>query len=560
MEDAGLSCHSADGCATLDAAEAEAALVVALEAFVSTDSHGHVIAWNQSAERTFGYTAEQACGMPLEELIIAQWCRAAYRKGLAPLITRGTKRIRGQRLQLTGSHSDGRQFPMELTLTVTRGSHGHCLHIFARDITARMRAERFVKTQAAVSHALAEAASAEDAGAAVVEAVGDTLRWPIVELWMIDHARSALRCVARHVTGSYDGAAFELDELDCGVGAPGAAWATNVPVWVSDPGEHSQVHPGISNEAGLHVAVAVPIGRGATVTGVLACYGECPEDPEDTLLALLGGIAAHLSQYLERRRAEELAIELARAKDDILALVTHELRNPLAVVVACTNLLEAELDDLSPELLPHLRSIGRATGRLTALINDLLDLTLLESGQLVMNLQTVELCQIIDDAVADIQAQAKAKHLTITVEHPERLSLRGDGPRLRQVADNLLSNAVKYTPDGGAITVTATSHAHHIDWTVTDTGIGIPPSEKSKVFHRFYRTSNALENAIPGTGLGLAITRTIIERHDGTIGLDERPGPGTTFRVGLPDDHLEDCQPATVTASDHASELASASL
>ena len=119
------------------------------------------------------------------------------------------------------------------------------------------------------------------------------------------------------------------------------------------------------------------------------------------------------------------------------------------------------------------------------------------------------------------------------------LVLHADAARLRQVADNLLGNAIKYTPAGGTVTITA----HHADdgegeewivWTVADTGIGIPATDRPKLFRRFYRASTALQHRIPGTGLGLVVTRAIIERHDGIITVTDHDGPGTAFVITLP--------------------------
>jgi signal transduction histidine kinase len=167
---------------------------------------------------------------------------------------------------------------------------------------------------------------------------------------------------------------------------------------------------------------------------------------------------------------------------------------------------------------------------------DLLDLAKLESGNLAIDPVNTDLCAIISEAVHANTAPAAVKQLTVTVQLPERLDLDADPFRLRQVADNLLSNAIKYTPVGGTITITAglDDTGQTITWTVADTGIGVPHDEQSRLFRRFYRASTALNQRIPGTGLGLVITRTIVERHHGTITLAHHPGPGTTFLVRLP--------------------------
>ncbi len=288
--------------------------------------------------------------------------------------------------------------------------------------------------------------------------------------------------------------------------------------------------------AGLHVAVGVPLCVRGHVLGALCVYGDRVEDPEDTLVGLLSGLAAQIGQYVERRRAEELALELARTKDEFLAMVTHELRNPLATITSTAGMLDDEYDDLGHDERRHyLQVIVRNAGRLSIMTDDLLDLARLESGHLAIEAAGTDLCAIIRQSVNAISPRSD-KNLTITVRLPERLELHADANRLRQVADNLLSNAIKYTPDGGTIAITAARDDTDdmITWTIADTGIGIPAAERPRLFRRFYRASTALDRRIPGTGLGLVIVRTIIERHHGSITLLERPGPGTTFAIRLP--------------------------
>lgn len=252
---------------------------------------------------------------------------------------------------------------------------------------------------------------------------------------------------------------------------------------------------------------------------------------------MLSGIAAQVGQYLERRRAEELAVELARTKDEFLALVTHEIRNPLAIIAAAASVLGEDLESFTlDEQRLHLSTIVRNTQRLSVMAEDLLDLARLESGNLALQPDDTDLCTIIREAVQAAAPHAEQKKLLIDADLPARLDLRADPHRLRQVADNLLSNAIKYTPPGGLVTVTATADdlSNDILWTVADTGIGIPEAERPKLFRRFYRASTAVAGQIPGTGLGLVIIRTIIERHCGSITLADTGGCGTTFAITLP--------------------------
>ncbi|KUL22585.1 hypothetical protein ADL15_47925 [Actinoplanes awajinensis subsp. mycoplanecinus] len=425
-----------------------------------------------------------------------------------------------------------------MTLTVTEEPGGRVFHAFAHDITNARRAAQFADVQAAIALGLAQAHSSTVAGHRVVEALGMKMGWSVVELWLVDDHRQVLTCAARHVEAGQQLGDFALNVLELGVALPGQICADGTGRWIRDLStDRASLRSSAAARVGLRVAVGVPVSTGRQTLGALCVYGNRVEDPENTLLGLLGGLAAHVGQYLERRRAEELALELARTKNEFVAMVTHELRNPLAVISGAVTVFDDELEELTTEQQrEYLRIIARSAQRLSVMAEDLLDLARLESGHLAVELIDTELCAIIGESVQANTAPAAGKQLTVTVRLPERLDLLADPNRLRQVADNLLTNAIKYTPAGGEITITAgrVDTGQIITWTVADTGIGIPPAEQPRLFRRFYRASTALDNRIPGTGLGLVITRAIVERHHGTITLGEHTGPGTTFVVRLP--------------------------
>jgi PAS domain S-box-containing protein len=516
--------------------EPQAVLAAALEAYVAIDDRGRVVGWNPAAEKTFGHSGGHACGRAVEELIIPARYRAAHRAGLARVAAGEPGRVIGRRLRMFALHADGHEFPVEMTLTATAEPSGRVFHAFAHDITAAHRAARFTDLEAAVSRGLAEADSSATATARVAEALVVKMGWPVAELWLVDEDRQLLTCVARHSGPGRRLGRFVIDELKVGMSLPGRVFAEAQPRWIPDlANDAGSLRSAAADEIGLHVAVGVPISAGGHILGALCVYGDRVEDPEDTLVALLAGVAAQLGQYLERRRAEELAVELVRTKDEFLALVTHELRNPLSVITGTAALFDDELDELSSdEQREYLRTIARSAQRLSVLADDLLDLARLESGHLAIRYAPTDLSDIVAAAVPAMAGVAAEKDLTVAVEMSGPLPLHGDPDRLRQVADNLLSNAVKYTPAGGTITVSAARRDGWITWSVADTGIGIPEVERSRLFRRFYRASTALDRRIPGTGLGLVITRTIIERHHGSIALADRDGPGSTFTVRLP--------------------------
>ncbi|MCW2143513.1 histidine kinase dimerization/phospho-acceptor domain-containing protein, partial [Actinoplanes cyaneus] len=417
--------------------QAQAVLAVALQAYIAIDTDGRVKGWNPAAERIFGYTPAQACKRDVADLIVPARLRDAHRAGLARLVVGGPGRRLGQQMQLSALHRDGHEFPIELALTVTEEPGGRMFHAFAHDVTTARRAARFADIEAAIALGMAEADSSTVAARRVVDALGVKMGWAVVELWLVDEDRQLLTCAARHTEPGRRLGDFALSDLEFGVALPGRVCADGAARWIPDlSADGASLRSVAAARLGLHVAVGVPLSTGRHTLGALCVYGDRVEDPEDTVLGLLSGLAAHVGQYLERRRAEELTVELARTKDEFLAMVTHELRNPLAVIASTVSLFGEELDDLTGEQQrQYLRVIARSSQRLSVMAEDLLDLASLESGHLAVDLVDTDLCAIITEAVHTNTTPVAAKQLTMTAHLPDRLDLHADPSRLRQVAD-----------------------------------------------------------------------------------------------------------------------------
>ncbi|GGN83976.1 hypothetical protein GCM10010112_62860 [Actinoplanes lobatus] len=223
--------------------------------------------------------------------------------------------------------------------------------------------------------------------------------------------------------------------------------------------------------------------------------------------------------------------ELDRMKDELVAVVSHELRNPIAIIAAHTEVLMDE-PDLAGQA--ELAAIERTIAHLVHLVDDLLDVARFDSGQANIDLRPLRLDRLLHRAVQEHQHGADAKPVTLVTEIDALPVVPGDAHRLRQVLDNLLSNAVKYTPPSGTITVTAHATDDTAVVRVTDTGIGIPADEYPKLFNRFFRASTATSRKIKGTGLGLTVVKAIVDAHGGTITAEPAPGGGTRFTLTLP--------------------------
>ncbi|WP_326999679.1 HAMP domain-containing histidine kinase [Dactylosporangium sp. NBC_01737] len=280
----------------------------------------------------------------------------------------------------------------------------------------------------------------------------------------------------------------------------------------------------------LRSAVVVPVRSGEDRLGTLVLCSNAAEQPNDMLSVMLSGIAAQFGQHLQRRRAEGLALLLARSRHEYVRLVGHELRTPLTSIAACTDLLCAFGDELPGDARELLEAVTRNSDRLRHIINALLDLAALDSGHVVLHRTTFDLAVAVRHATAG----PFERQVHVRSDTPDALLVDADETRIREVLRALVGNAVTYSHPGGDVTVTLTTTAGHACLTVTDTGIGIPPDELDEVFERFQRSSRVRDLGIPGLGLSLATSRAVLDRHQGTITLHETRGGGVTAEVRLP--------------------------
>ncbi|HUK94622.1 MAG TPA: HAMP domain-containing sensor histidine kinase [Gaiellaceae bacterium] len=242
------------------------------------------------------------------------------------------------------------------------------------------------------------------------------------------------------------------------------------------------------------------------------------------------------AEEVQRLLAEqnERLRELDRLKDEFVSLVSHELRTPLTSIRGYVELMLDDRYGLSADQRRFLEIVDRNSARLLELVADLLFLAQIDAGKLVIEVDTVDLNQIVEECVETSSPAADVRGIRLGAHLDPVPEIQGDRARLAQVLDNLVSNAVKFTPRGGRVDVRLRTDRDAVVLEVKDTGLGIPADEQAQLFDRFFRSSTATQNAIPGTGLGLTITKAIVERHGGLIAVDSAENVGTTVRVRLP--------------------------
>ncbi|MBY5391368.1 ATP-binding protein [Rhizobium leguminosarum] len=295
-------------------------------------------------------------------------------------------------------------------------------------------------------------------------------------------------------------------------------------------------------DAGYRGVLVVPLLRPDKIVGALVVRRRRPGEFDEQVVHLIETFAAQSVLAIQNaklfREIEEKGRELeaaSRHKSQFLANMSHELRTPLNSVLGFTELLVdgiyGELPDKAKATVARVQANGH---HLLGLINDVLDLSKIEAGQLTLALEEYSVGQVVQSTVTAVEPLARVKGLMLTATVAEKLPIgRGDERRLTQVLLNLAGNAVKFT-ETGAIDILADAVDGHFEITVRDTGPGIAPKDQVLIFGEFQQVDSSSTKQKGGTGLGLAISKRIVEMHGGTIEVESVLGSGSTFRLKIP--------------------------
>ncbi len=287
----------------------------------------------------------------------------------------------------------------------------------------------------------------------------------------------------------------------------------------------------------------IPLVYQGHVIGKFMVYSESPRSFTKSEMRLVETIASQVALGVTRKRAEtELqkarasAEQASRAKDEFLAVVSHELRTPLSTISGWVALLRKAKGEDAALLEKGLEVIERNVHSQTTLIEDILDVSRIVTGKLMLDARVVSIASIVEDVFESARPSATAKDIEVALDAPANpCSLVGDADRLRQIVWNLLSNAIKFTPLGGRVSVSLRCNGENVEVRVTDTGRGIEPAFLPFVFDRFRQADSSSTRQKTGLGLGLAIVRHLVELHGGEVRAEsDGPGHGATFIVMLP--------------------------
>lgn len=540
---------------------------------VGNADDGLISLWNPGAEAMFGYLADEMVGKPIE-LIVPDRLKEQHRAGLARYRASGQGAVIDSSLavELPALHKSGREITVELMLNRIEQAEpaGNFVLGIVRDVTERKRAEaeqiELAREQAArgaaelalrrlafladASKQLASSLDYEVTLASVARlAVPVLADWCVVDL--LDDNGQFRRVEVVHSDPARADLAAELKSYPpdsrAQQGIP-EVLLTAQPEIVSAVSDdllraitRNDRHREVVRQLGFGSTLRVPlVARGRTL-GVLSFVAAEPNHYGALDQELAEDLAARCAMAVDNARLYSAAQEAVRQRDEFLAAVSHDLKNPLTAIRGYAQLLQrgaGKSTSVSPELISSgLAKIDATAGRMMVLIRELLDVAQLEMGRpLELDLGPADLVSIVRQLVAEHQAIATGHTLRIeTSEH--NLAGHWDAARVERVVSNLIDNATKFSPDGGEVAVNLARESDSAgEWAVLevrDQGVGIPAADLEGIFEPFRRGANVV-GRIAGTGLGLSGARQIVEQHGGTLSVASAEGVGTTLTLRLP--------------------------
>lgn len=535
---------------------------IAADAIISLDGDQRITYFNQGAELTFGWKREEVLGQPLD-ILIPEHLRANHRRHVAEFgAGQSRSRRMGHRMPISGLRRSGEVFPAEASISKHSLDGETQYHVVLRDVTEQRQAEaqqRFLAEAGEIlTGTLDLAETYERAARAAVPRLADAC-----VIWILSDDGTELQAVAAHGRASLPGAgsllermkgasipmtsshaaahvarthsraAFRVGDAESATGELDVASLMHAAA--TGPASPALGQPGAEEVHGLLVSISAA----GDTEGVLGLYRATRAfAPESVVIA--EDFARRLALASDNGRLYERARRAIRARDDTIAVVSHDLRNP---VNAIRMIAGALLDRSEHEEVPlsavreELATIASGARQADALIQDLLDVARIEAGTLQVLRAPLDISTLLVESAELLRPLARERGLSLVVDVPAELpALEADGQRMQQVISNLVGNALKFTPRGGRVTLRAAAEGERVLIRVEDTGSGIPPDELPHVFERHWQANPRGRH---GAGLGLPIARGIVHAHGGRLTVESEVGVGSAFVVELKGEERE---------------------
>ncbi|MFZ5477464.1 MAG: ATP-binding protein [Myxococcota bacterium] len=511
---------------------------------VSIDARFRIVYVNDAALEMFGFTREELLGQPLDLLLPPQ-SRSAH-EGHVRSFGReeGAARLMGERRTIRGCRRDGRTFPAEASIVKVGPPEARVFTAILRDITERVRLETEQRVLAEAGAMLAGSLDFDD----TLERICGLVVPSLADFAMVDlrddqgeFRRVAALAAERGRQPVADALKrFPLDRARAHLAYDALVEGRPLvidPVTDEELARNAQDedHHALLRQMTPTAIMVVPLAARDVVLGAFVLVSARPEvryGPHD--LALATELARRAAVAVDNARLYRASVRATAARDEVLAMVAHDLRNPIGGIGMAAGLLVSRLEPIAEAkgLVKAAQGIRAATDRMERLIGDLVEVTRCESGQLSLERVPAPPDRLVSEAVGAVAGEAERRAVTIHADVPVDTPLvDGDPIRLVQVLVNLVGNAVKFVPEGGTVEVRARGAGPAVEFAVSDDGPGVPAGHVPHLFDRFWQ-GRATDRR--GVGLGLSIARGIVEAHGGRIWVESEPGHGATFRFTVP--------------------------
>jgi PAS domain S-box-containing protein len=471
----------------------------ALDAVVGMDSDGIVTQWNPQAEKIFGFSRDEAIGRRMSEIIIPHAYRQAHEAGLLRYLATGRGKMLNNRIQITALNRNGREFPIELTITPIRSGAKQHFAAFIRDISERQRIEKDLLTKSDVLENSLNGFDIVDEDGKFVYANRAYLR-----MWGYDR----------------------LDEV---IGTSPASHC-------ADPATPAQIVAELKARGECNIEFLARRKDGSTFD--VHMWARLAHDPDGREIYPSTSV-----DITERKRAEEALRQAVQTRDEFISICSHELKTPITSMKLQFQMAERQLKRGDRRVFSEglaakrIESTNRQLDRMTRLIEEMLDVTRFSQGRLRLDLQVNDLSALLEEMSDRFTEQFALMGTTIGLEAEPHVMVEFDRYRIEQVISNLLTNSIKYGAKNPVV-MSLKRAGGRVQVRVTDRGVGIKADSLDRIFNRFERAISA--NNISGLGLGLYISRQIIEAHGGRIWAESKLGEGSTFVMELPEKQPEE--------------------
>jgi len=523
----------------------ESIVSTSADAIITMDESQRITDFNRGAESIFGWPAQELVGKPLDVLLPERF-RASHGEHVRRFgESTETARRMGERREIAGLRRNGEEFPADASISKLDVGGQRLFTVVLRDITALKRAEAVQAFLARAGGLLAASLDIPTVYASVAQLAVEFL----ADCCEIFEGESGETVVRVAIAASDDEREAELAEV-CAFGASPDA---RHPVWTAlETGAPELLEeldgPALSARAAgalplfealpVRSAMIVPLRPRGRTSGAIAFYSHRARGFGHEDLALARELAARAALAVDNARLYQAAREAVRARDDVLAVVSHDLGNPLSAIRIGVSLLlrTHEANGAEGGGWEHLAGIKQSVEQMERLIRDLLDVKRIEAGQLSLARKRVRPAALIDSVVEIMAPLAASRGIEIRTRVARPLpTIEADPERLVQALGNLVGNSIKFTDGGGFVEVGCQATAGEVEFIVKDNGPGIEETDLAHIFDRFWQaTRKRVDGDLGlGLGLGLAIVKGIVQAHGGRVRAESERGKGTTIRIAL---------------------------